>query len=269
MAIDMSKADMTTYVEGLNDEEIMALAGVGSALKVFGTVLEAEFEKRNGVLLDAESRKENDGKPSHVANPVIDIDIPGVSSFMLRPTSSNNKARGNGWAKDVGLSDKVKTGNVPPTLLASILVDKIATMLGGNIKDKALLDIQEALAACMTITDGKFKFDKKKAPPLNHPVEVAEWLDKLSMNFIGTTAGANHVSMEVIPIPMETHSPVEAPVGETDEPDLSLASHPVNDHHVAEATNDPEEESPDSPSGTSFMDAQVNMLLFGGYGGGE
>ena len=136
----MSKADMTTYVEGLNDEEIMALAGVGSALKVFGTVLEAEFEKRNGVLLDAESRKENDGKPSHVANPVIDIDIPGVSSFMLRPSTSNNKARGNGWAKDVGLSDKVKTGNVPPTLLASILVDKIATMLGGNIKDKALLD---------------------------------------------------------------------------------------------------------------------------------
>jgi len=264
VAIVMSKADMTEYVGSLTDEEIMSMAGVGSSLKVFGTVLEAEFEKRNGVLLDADSRKENDGKPSHTANPVIDIDIPGVASFMLRPSTSNNKARGNGWAKDVGLSDKVKTGNVPPTLLASILVDKMATMLGGNIKDRALIDVQEALATCMTITDGKFKFDKKQAPPLNHPVEVAEWLDKLSMSFIGTTAGANHVSMEVIPIPAETHSPIIAPVGETDD----YASHP-DEHHVAEVTTKQEEESPDSPSGTSFMDAQVNMLLFGGYGGGE
>ena len=124
---------MTDFVEGLTDEQMMQMMGVGSTLKVFGTVLEADFDARFGVKLDAAGRKENGGKPSHIANPVIDIDIPNVACFMLRPTDSNNKGRGNGYAKDVGLSDKVKTGNVPPTLLAEILVDKIATMLGGNI----------------------------------------------------------------------------------------------------------------------------------------
>lgn len=264
----MSKSDMTEYVATLTDEEINDMAGVGSALKVFGTVLEAEFEKRNGVLLNSEQRTENDGKPSHTANPIIDIEIHGVQTFMLRPSTSNNKGRGNGWAKDVGLSDKVKTGNVPPTLLAEILVDKIATMLGGNIKDKALADLQQALSDCMTITDGKFKFDKKNAPALNHPIEVAEFMDKLKMGFVGTTAGANHVSMEVIPIPheAESDSPETILVGDLE---TISASHPVIQEEVSDLNNDNGGESPDSPSGIPVaLEAQPNSLLFGGYGGG-
>jgi len=254
----MSKKDMTEFVESLTDDQMMQMMGVGSALKVFGTVLEADFEKRFGVLMDKEGRDENNGKPSHTANPVIDIDIPNVACFMLRPTDSNNKGRGNGYAKDVGLSDKVKTGNVPPTLLGEILVDKIATMLGGNIKDKALTELRDALRACMTVDDGKFTFDKKKAPPLNHPVEVAEFMESLKQEFVGTSAGANHVSMEVIPIPIESNSPLVASEGDL----LLSASHP--DEGSESQHNGQGGESPDTPSGTTdFIDAQADILLFG------
>ena len=251
---------MTDFVEGLSDKQMMQMMGVGSTLKVFGTVLEADFDARFGLKLDAAGRKENGGKPSHTANPVIDIDIPNVACFMLRPTDSNNKGRGNGYAKDVGLSDKVKTGNVPPTLLAEILVDKIATMLGGNIKDKALADLQSALRDCMTIDEGKFTFDKKKAPPLNHPVEVAEFLESLKQEFVGTTNGANHVSMEVIPVPIESDSPMAASVGE---PSVLSASHPVDLEAESHDIGQVEEKSPDTPSGTSFIEAQADILLFG------
>ena len=254
----MSKKDMTEFVESLTDDQMMQMMGVGSALKVFGTVLEADFDKRFGVLMDKEGRDENNGKPSHTANPVIDIDIPNVACFMLRPTDSNNKGRGNGYAKDVGLSDKVKTGNVPPTLLGEILVDKIATMLGGNIKDKALTELRDALRACMTVDDGKFTFDKKKAPPLNHPVEVAEFMESLKQEFVGTSAGANHVSMEVIPIPIESNSPLVASEGDL----LLSASHP--DEGSESQHNGQGGESPDTPSGTTdFIDAQADILLFG------
>ena len=254
----MSKKDMTEFVASLTDEQMMQMMGVGSALKVFGTVLEADFDKRFGVLMDKEGREENKGKPSHTANPVIDIDIPNVACFMLRPTDSNNKGRGNGYAKDVGLSDKVKTGNVPPTLLAEILVDKIATMLNGNIKDKALADLQSALRDCMTIDEGKFTFDKKKAPPLNHPVEVAEFLESLKQEFVGTSAGANHVSMEVIPVPIESNSPLVASEGDL----LLSASHP--DEGSESQHNGQGGESPDTPSGTTdFIEAQADILLFG------
>ena len=249
---------MTEFVASLTDDQMMQMMGVGSALKVFGTVLEADFDKRFGVLMDKEGRDENNGKPSHTANPVIDIDIPNVACFMLRPTDSNNKGRGNGYAKDVGLSDKVKTGNVPPTLLGEILVDKIATMLGGNIKDKALTELRDALRACMTVDDGKFTFDKKKAPPLNHPVEVAEFMESLKQEFVGTSAGANHVSMEVIPIPIESNSPLVASEGAL----LLSASHP--DEGSESQHNGQGGESPDTPSGTTdFIDAQADILLFG------
>ena len=251
---------MTDFVEGLSDKQMMQMMGVGSTLKVFGTVLEADFDARFGLKLDAAGRKEKGGNPSHTANPVIDIDIPNVACFMLRPTDSNNKGRGNGYAKDVGLSDKVKTGNVPPTLLAEILVDKIATMLGGNIKDKALADLQSALRDCMTIDEGKFTFDKKKAPPLNHPVEVAEFLESLKQEFVGTTNGANHVSMEVIPVPIESDSPMAASVGE---PSVLSASHPVDLEAESHDIGQVEEKSPDTPSGTSFIEAQADILLFG------
>ena len=258
MGIGMSKKDMTEFVASLTDDQMMQMMGVGSALKVFGTVLEADFDKRFGVLMDKEGRDENNGKPSHTANPVIDIDIPNVACFMLRPTDSNNKGRGNGYAKDVGLSDKVKTGNVPPTLLGEILVDKIATMLGGNIKDKALTELRDALRACMTVDDGKFTFDKKKAPPLNHPVEVAEFMESLKQEFVGTSAGANHVSMEVIPIPIESNSPLVASEGDL----LLSASHP--DEGSESQHNGQGGESPDTPSGTTdFIDAQADILLFG------
>lgn len=252
---------MTDYVESLTDEDMTQMMGVGSVMKVFGTILEKDFERRFGILLDAGERKENGGKPSHTANPVIDIEIPGVACFMLRPTDTNNKTRGNGWAKDVGLSDKVKTGNVPPTLMIEILVDKIATMLGGNIRDKALADLQSALRGCMTIDEGKFTFDKKKAPPLNHPIEVAEFLSELKQEFVGTTAGANHVSMEIIPIPIESNSPTT--VSLEGDPDVLSASHPDRQEEEAHYDNQHGEESPDSQSGTSFIDAQADILLFG------
>ena len=253
---------MADFVKTLTDEQMIAMTGVGSALKVFGTVLENDFDDRFGVKLDADKRKENGGKPSHIANPVVDIDIPGIACFMLRPSVANNKGRGNGYAKDVGLSDKVKTGNVPPTLLGEILVDKIATMLGGNIKDKALTDLREALRGCMTIEDGKFTFDKKKAPPLNHPVEVAEFMGSLAQEFVGTSNGANHVSMEVIPVPIESDSPILATVGE---PDAISASHPDIQVAVPDQVSLGQlgEESPDTPSGTAFIDAQADILLFG------
>ena len=249
---------MAEYVESLTDEQMRQMTGVGSVLKVLGTVIEANFESRFGILLDSDKRKENDGKPSHTANPVIDIEIPGVACFMLRPTKTNNKARGNGYAKDFGLSDKVKTGNVPPTLLAEILVDKMATMLGGNIKDRALADLQTALQACMTVDEGKFSFNKKNAPPLNHPVEVAEFMNTLAKSFIGTTAGANHVSMEIIPIPIESNSPNVALESDID---VSSASHPDNQEEEPHSTHQTREESPDSLSGNS--NPQEKTLLFG------
>ena len=207
--------------------------------------------------LDADARKENGGKPAFTADPVIDIEIPGIACFMLRPTDTNNKGRGHGYAKDFGLSDKVKTANVPPTLLGEILVDKMATMLGGNIKDKALQDLREALQACMHIENGKFTFDKKKAPPLNHPVEVAEFMLTLKQEIVGTAAGASHVCMEVIPIPIDTDSPVVASESDHD----SSASHPDDGPESQKrATGD---ESPDPLSGTqTFIEQQA--ILFGG-----
>lgn len=209
----MSKKEFAAFAENMTDDELSAVTGVGAVLRDFGTAMEKEWQSRFGRLLSAEERKENDGKPNVVANPVVDIEVPGVISLMLRPGGDNNKTRGNGYANDVGLSDKVKTGNVPPTLLAEILVDKMATMLGGNIAAKALVDLQEALRACMKVEDGSFTFDKKAAPPLQHPVEVAEWMAALKTEFVGTTAGATHVSMEVVPISVSPH---EEAVGVTE-----------------------------------------------------
>ena len=254
----MSKKDFTNFIDGLTDEQMMEMIGVGATLRDFGKHLEEAFDKRFGVKLDTDQRKENDGKPQLVANPVIDIDIPGIASFVLRPTDTNNKGRGYGYAKDFGLSDKVKTGNVPPTLLGEILVDKIATMLGGNIKDKPLTALREALRACMTIEDGKFSFDKKKAPPLTHPVEVAEFMLSLKQEFVGTAAGASHVSMEVIPVPIDPDSSIVASVGE---PNVPSASHPVDQEAESHDIGQVEEESPDTPSGTTFIEQQA--ILFG------
>lgn len=253
----MSKKDITNFIDSLTDEQMKNMCGVGASLRDFGKHLEEAFDARFGVKLDTTQRKENGGKPHMTADPVIDIEIPGVACFMLRPTDTNNKGRGHGYAKDYGLSDKVKTGNVPPTLLGEILVDKIATMLGGNIKDKALDELREALRACMTVEDGKFSFDKKKAPPLNHPVEVAEFMLSLKQEFIGTASGASHVSMEVIPVPIDPDSPTVATVGE---PNVLSASHPV-DQEAESQHREVEEESPDTPSGTTFIEQQA--ILFG------
>lgn len=199
----MSKKLFKEYAEGLTDEQVSRLTGVGASLRDFGEALEKEWLARNGKNLTADERKENKGAPNAVANPVIDIEIPDVLTVMLRPSpDTNNKTRGHGYANDVGLSDKVKFGNVPPSLLTEILVDKIATMLNGKVADKALSELRDALRGCMNIDDdGKFSFDKKKAPPLQHPVEVAEWIGSLKQEYIGSTAGATHTSMEVVPIP--------------------------------------------------------------------
>lgn len=209
----MSKKRFTEFVEGLNDEQIEALTGVGATLRDFGTCLEAEWLKRNGKLLDADERKENDGRPNAVANPVIDVEIPNVMFVTLQPCDENNKTRGHGYANDVGLSDKVKTGNVPPTLVAEILLDKMIGMLNGKVADKALTEVKEALKSGMTVDNGKFKFNKDAAPPLKHAVEVAEWMAELKTSFVGTTNGATHTSMAVVPIPMDYSSP---PVAQTD-----------------------------------------------------
>ena len=207
----MSKKRFKAFVEGLTDDQIDNLACVGASIRDFGAELEAEFLKRRGKLLTAEERNENDGKPNVVANPTIDIEVPGVMCLMLQPCDENKKTLGNGYRNDVGLADKVKTGNVPPTLIAEILLDKQIGMLNGKVADKALTEVKNALTAGMTVKDGKFSFDKKAAPPLKHAVEVAEWMAELKTNFIGTTNGATHTSMEVIPIPLEPHStPMEA-----------------------------------------------------------
>jgi hypothetical protein len=207
----MSKKRFKAFVEGLSDEQIDNLAGVGASVRDFGTALESEFLARRGKLLTAEERKENDGKPNAVANPTVDIEVPGVMCLMLQPCDENKKTLGNGYRNDVGLADKVKTGNVPPTLIAEILLDKMVGMLNGKIADKALTEVKDALTAGMTVKDGKFTFDKKVAPPLKHAVEVAEWMAELKTTFVGTTAGATHTSMEVIPIPLDPHStPMEA-----------------------------------------------------------
>lgn len=201
----MSKAHFANFAENLTDAELHNLTGVGASLREFGKVLEDEWRGRNGVLLDKDQRTQNEGKPNAIGNPVINIEIPDILSIILKPSSDGGgKTRGNGYANDVGLSDKIKTGNVPPTLLLEILVDKIATMLDGNIAAKALNEIKDALQDCMTINDGKFSFDKSKAPPLNHPVQVVEWLTSLKQEFIGTTAGSTHVSMQVIPVPIDS-----------------------------------------------------------------
>tara|TARA_R110002124_G_scaffold214640_5_gene380623 strand:+ start:199 stop:963 length:765 start_codon:yes stop_codon:yes gene_type:complete len=253
----MSKADFTDFVSGLTDEEIQNMTGVGAALRDFGKHLEDEYDKRFGIRMDTNGRKLNGGKPVTTANPIIDIEVPGVASFLLRPSTSNNKARGFGYAKDVGLSDKVKTGNVPPTLLTEILVDKMATMLGGNIKDKALSDLRSALRACMTVDDGKFTFDKKKAPPLNHPVEVAEFMLSLKEEFIGTASGASHVSMEVIPIPVDVHSHSNVLEQQQDiQPGL-----PSSDETALETTT--VEKSPSDAAEGTFIQQQ-QAILFGG-----
>ena len=207
----MSKKLFQEYAQGLTDEQMRQLTGVGASLRDFGEALEKEWLARNGANLNAEERKENKGAPNAVANPVIDVEIPDVLCVMLRPSpSTNNKTRGYGYANDVGLSDKVKFGNVPPSLLTEILVDKIATMLNGKVAEKALNDLRDALRNCMSIDDeGNFTFDKKKAPPLQHPVEVAEWIDSLKQEYIGSTAGATHTSMEVVPIPISPDATVE------------------------------------------------------------
>jgi hypothetical protein len=212
----MSKKEFSEYAATLDDDTLRALTGVGATLRDFGAALESEWASRHGRLLDSDERKANGGKPNAVSNPVIDVEVPGVLTVMLRPCETNgSKTRGHGYANDVGLSDKVKTGNVPPTLLAEILVDKMATMLGGNIASSALSDLQQALQSCMTVEDGKFKFDKKAAPALQHPVEVAEWMAAMKTSFVGTTAGATHVSMEVIPIPDEP-SPGQMPASDAE-----------------------------------------------------
>jgi len=199
----MSKKLFKEYAEGLTDKQMSQLTGVGASLRDFGEALEKEWLARNGKNLTADERKENKGAPNAVSNPVIDIEIPDVLTVMLRASpDTNNKTRGHGYANDMGLSDKVKFGNVPPSLLTEILVDKIATMLNGAVADKALSELRDALRSCMNIgDDGKFTFDKKKAPPLQHPVEVAEWIGSLKQEYIGSTAGATHTSMEVVPIP--------------------------------------------------------------------
>tara|TARA_R110001632_G_scaffold11189_4_gene40547 strand:+ start:1186 stop:1944 length:759 start_codon:yes stop_codon:yes gene_type:complete len=222
----MSKKRFASFVEDLSDEQIDNLAGVGASLRDFGTALEADFLVRRGKLLNAEQRKENGGEPNATANPVIDVEVPGVMCIMLQPCDENNKARGNGYANDVGLSDKVKTGNVPPTLVAEILLDKLIGMLNGKVADKALLEVKEALKTGMTVTDGKFTFDKKAAPPLKHAVEVAEWMAELKTSFIGTTNGATHTSMEVIPIPLDPHSTQPMTNTDTAEPPSLAGSSP-------------------------------------------
>jgi hypothetical protein len=139
-------------------------------------------------------------------------------------------------------------------------------MLGGNIKDKALTELRDALRDCMTIEDGKFSFDKKKAPPLNHPIEVAEFLDTLKEEFIGTTAGATHVSMEVIPVPIESYSANIVQTGETDTEARSHSGIP-SPQSVESGQQQPNtvETSPSAAEeGTQFIDAQADILLFSG-----
>lgn len=206
----MSKKHFKAFAEALTDEQMKGLVGVGATLREFGKALEEAFLARFGVQMTCEERAENEGKPNILANPVIDVEVPGVMCLMLKAAGNEGgKTRGHGYANDVGLSDKVKTGNVPPTLLAEILLDSKIQQLGGSIANADLVKIQEALKECMTITDGKFAFDKKKAPPLNNPVEVAEWMQTLKTSFVGTTNGATHVDMEIIPIPIEYESTVE------------------------------------------------------------
>jgi hypothetical protein len=220
----MSKKRFKAFAESLSDEQIDALAGVGASIRDFGAELEAEFLKRRGKLLTAEERKENEGKPNVVANPTIDIEVPGIMFVMLQPCDDNaKKTRGHGYANDVGLADKVKTGNVPPTLIAEILLDKQIGMLNGKVADKALTEVKNALTAGMTVKDGKFSFDKKAAPPLKHAVEVAEWMAELKTSFIGTTNGATHTSMEVIPIPMQHSTQPEANTDTAEIPPVEIS----------------------------------------------
>ena len=109
----------------------------------------------------------------------------------------------------------MKGGNVPTPRLTEMLVDKIATMVMGAGAEKALNELRDDLRSCMNIgDDGKFTFDKKTAPPLQHPVEVAEWIGSLKQEYIGSTAGATHTSMEVVPIPDDPAVDASAQTGE-------------------------------------------------------
>ena len=202
----MSKKAFVAYAEDLSKEELMAMTGVGATLREFGKALESEWQKRFGVLMDDTQRKKNKGEPNKVADPVVVVEMPGLSKISIQASGdSGGKTRGHGYANDVGLSDKVKFGNVPPSLLTEILVDKIATMLDGAIATKALNDLRDALRGCYEEKDdGVIAFNKKAAPALNHPVEVAEFLLSLKQEFVGTTAGATHVNMQIIPIPTES-----------------------------------------------------------------
>lgn len=203
----MSKKHFAAFAEALSDEQMKGLVGVGATLREFGKALEEAFLERFGVKMTQDERNQNDGKPNLTANPVIDVEVPGVMCLMLKAAGNEGgKTRGHGYANDVGLSDKVKTGNVPPTLLAEILLDSKIQQLGGSVAHADLVKIKQALKECMTIKDGKFTFDKKKAPPLNNPVEVAEWMEALKTSFIGSTNGATHIDMEIIPIPIEYES---------------------------------------------------------------
>ena len=62
----------------MTDEQIESLTGVGATLRDFGGCLEGEWLARNGKLLNADERKENDGRPNAVANPTVDVEIPNV-----------------------------------------------------------------------------------------------------------------------------------------------------------------------------------------------
>ena len=241
----MSKKRFAEYVESLTDEQLKNCTGVGASIRELGKALEDRWQSVFGVRMDAGERKENGGKPNALADPKIDIEIPGVLCVLLRPSDEEGgKTRGHGYANDFGLSDKVKFAGVPPTLLIEQLADKFIGMLEGRIAKKAMNDFKKALRGCMTIDDGKFTFDKKKAPPLNHPVEVAELLADLRMEFVGTTNGATYVDMDVIPIPIDyTDADTQPVVCFTDtEPHSDIPS--MAGPEDAQVITDAEEKSP-------------------------
>ena len=243
----MAEANFKEYFANMDDETLLKLTGFGAVLSKLGSAADKEWQSRFGVCMDKAGRAANDRRPNAIADPVIDIQVPNVLEIMVRPDGgANNKARGHGYANDVGMTDKSAMCNIPPTLIIELFLEKIVKMLDGRLAQSILNDVEAALNTGLTENeDGSFVFDKKaveEAHPITNAVEVAEWTHQLKRaGKPRKQSGASHVSMEIVPIPTDPN-----PANE----EVATVENPIPDTPTpAHSGSDPE-----GDTGTNFID---------------
>jgi hypothetical protein len=191
----MSKKEIQMSVD-----DMVVEAGEGDLLIAVGTAMKAKWIAENGSMLsrDQFSKKSSEDKNA-TANPVVEVVTANHTFRIEHDGSDGGKTRGNAFANDFGITDKVTTASLPKDEIIARTFDRMVAMLDGVIATAALRDIITTIQDAM---DESGKMDKSVLPPLKHPVEVAEIIALLKAQVRKPAKGACHVAAQIVQIPV-------------------------------------------------------------------